>query len=291
MIEDLIKQALSVPEIGAHLTTYAGQPAVFYQQAPHDLDKAWAPVQYPRLDYNIDWQFDPERKAAGTFLLNVYCLNNQDATPPEEIGEVIKAQLKDLFLTAEGETYALAWGRTDAFEMAGEQEPVTIGVTMQFDILAFPAQLTAVPDPIEGANRWLKQHKPDAMVIGLDMMPDLYRPTAESPAIYCRLQADGSKMRTSYAMAWMTTTMAIHVFAPDVTARQTICRDLVGSLSLEAEYTMENGSPVLIQQTNINTGSDPLRMGQITFTGEYGILRKEPDYEKINHINMNRTRS
>lgn len=290
MIEDLIRAALSGPGIGDFLTTYAGEPAVFYQQAPHDLDPAWAAVQYPRMDYNVDWQFDPERKAAGALLINVYCLNNQDTAPPEEIGEAIKAQLKDLFLTADGETYAMAWGRTDAFDMGGEQEPATIGVTLQFDVLAFPYQQTAVPDPIEGANRWLKQRIPGAKIIGLDTMPALYRPTAENPAIYCRLQSDGGKMRTSYAMAWMTATMAIHVFAPDVTARQQICRDILGRLSLEAEYAMENESPVLIKQTGLNTGADPLRMGQISFTGEYGILRQEPECEKINHAIMQRRR-
>ena len=95
-------------------------------------------------------------------------------------------------------------------------------------------------------------------------------------------------MRTSYAMAWMTAAMAIHVFAPDVTARQQICRDIVGRLSLEAEYAMENESPVLVKQTGVNTGGDPLRMGQIFFTGEYGILRQEPEFEKLNHADIQR---
>lgn len=288
MIEDLIQRALSGPEIGGFLAAYAGKPAVFYQQAPHDLDKAWAAVQYPRVDYTVDWQFDPERKAAGALLVNAYSLNNQNAAPPEEIGEAIKARLKDLFLTADGETYALAWGRTDAFDMGGEQEPATIGVTLQFDVLAFPAQQTAEPDPIEGANRWIKRRNLEAKVIGLDEMPALYWPTAENPVIYCRLQADGSKMRTSYAMAWMTSAIAIHVFASNITAQQRLCRDIAGRLSLEAEYVMGNGSPVLVKQTNINAGADPLRMGQIVFTGEYGVLRQEPESERLNRAIIQR---
>ena len=288
MIEDLIYTALmESEEIADMIAVFDGEPAIFYQQAPHDMEDLWYGEQYPRIDYTVDWQFDPERKASGTLSVNVWCLNNQPITP-EEIEKHVKACFKDLFLTVDGETYSTAWNRSDAFDAGGGNEPLTIGTTITFDILAFPVQYTTIPDPIEGQNLWIKGVVPDALVIGVDGMPELLRATADEPVIYCRMIGDMSNMRNSYAVAWMVVTIGIHVFAPDTTVRQTICRRIVNALSLEGEVLLTDDSPMIIQKTTITTASDPLRTGQISVTGQYGVLRRESPCETIQSVNVTR---
>ena len=286
MIEDLIYTALmDAEDIADVVAGFDGEPAIFYQQAPNDMEEHWDGEQYPRIDYTVDWQFNPERQVAGTLIVNVWCLNNQPIAP-DEIEGYVKACLKDLFLTKDGETYSTAWNRSDAFEAGGGNEPLTVGTTITFDILAYPVQYTTIPDPIEGQNLWIKQLLPDAMVIGVDDMPELFRPTKEEPVIYCRLIGDISNMRNSYAVAWMVVTIGIHVFSTDATARQLVCREIINALSLEGEVLLTDDSPMIIQKTAITMASDPLRTGQIAITGQYGVLRKERPERVLQNVGV-----
>lgn len=293
MMEALILSALrESASIAPRLAQFGGRPAVFYQQAPHDTAGGWDAVQYPRLDYVVDWTYNPERKAAGAAQINVWCLNNGTTEPPEDIGETIREELRDLFLTDEtGEVYALEWQRTDAFEAGGQNEPLTIGVTLSFDVLAFPVQATTEPDPVEGLSDWLKTAAPEAWVVGIDTLPELCRPTAEKPVLYARLMNDGSAMRNSYAVAWMDVSMAIHVFAPDTTARQTTCRALTNRLALEGEVRLRDGSPMIMKRLTVTANANPLQQGQITAAGRYGVLRMAERGPALQHIHTARKES
>lgn len=285
MIEPLILKALRRPRaITDLLTTFKGNPAVFYMQAPTDKDAGWATLQYPRADYTVDWTYNPERKAAGAVEINVWCLNTGAMVPPEDIGEVIREELRDLFMTDDtGEVYALEWQRTDSFEAGGQNEPLTIGVTLRFDLLAFPVQATTDPDPVEGLNDWIKAAAPEAKVVGVDKLPELFRPMPDTPVIYARLGSDGSQMRNSYAVAWMDVQMPVHVFAPSTTARQLLCRQLCNALALDGECRLRDGSPMLIRSVAINASANPLRQGQLTVTGRYGVLRREQPGTLLQH--------
>lgn len=287
-MEAKIRKAIQEdPVVAPMLTTWNKQPAVFYQTAPSDKDRGWARLQYPRVDYTVDWTYNPERNTDGACQINVWCLNNGTTAYPEDIGEAIRESLRDLFITGtDGELYALEWQRTDGFEAGGQNEPLTIGVTLSFDILAFPAQQTIQPDPVEGLNSYIKAIAPTALVAGVDTLPELCRPTQDQPIVYCRLTGDLSAMRNSYAVAWMETSIAVHVFAPHPTMRQTTLRQITNRIALDGECKLADGSPLLIQRVTINTGANPLRQGQLTITGRYGVLRVPEEAPLLNHPHM-----
>lgn len=287
MIENLIYQALQgINGLSGLLAKYSDTPAIFYQQAPNDQDDGWDGLQTPRVDYMVDWQYNAERKAEGALEVNVWCSSTQEITP-EEIEPLIRVGLSELFLTDETETYAIVWARSDPFGVEGN-EPIMLGITLQFDILAFPVQYTTTPDPVEGVNLCLKQFMPNAKIIGVDTLPALCRASAEEPIIYCRLQTDESSMKNSYAVAWITTNIAIHVFADHPQARQTRCREITNILALEGEIILTDDSPMILKQLKINTSYNPLQQGQITISGQYGVLRKEDPAPIMENINLSR---
>lgn len=287
-MEALIKKALaSDPVIAPMLATWNNEPAVFYQTAPSDKDRGWSRIQYPRVDYNVDWTYNPERKNDGACQINVWCLNNGTTAYPEDIGDAIRESLRDLFITGgDGELYALEWQRTDAFEAGGQNEPLTIGVTLSFDILAFPAQQTIQPDPVSGLNAYIKAIAPDALVAGVDALPELCRPTEDRPIVYCRLAGDSSAMRNSYAVAWMDANLAVHIFAPHPSMRLMTARWITNRIALDGECKLGDGSPMLIERVAINTAANPLRQGQLTITGRYGVLRVPEEAPLLNNPHM-----
>lgn len=276
------------PEISALLATYGGRSAVFYQTAPADKAPGWNGVQYPRVDYLVDWTFDPERHTDGSLVINVWTLNNGTGAKHWTVGDAIRERLRDLFLTAKGVTYAIEWQRTDVFEAGGQAgEPLTEGETLSFDILAFPRQATTDPDPAEGMSDMVKAILPACRVVGLDELPELVKPTAEQPVVYVRTMSDGSAMRNSWAVAWMDVNLAVHVFAPDQENRISTIRALCNAMAMEGECPLRDGSPMLLKRLAIQYSANPLRQGQITVTGRYGILRQEA-FDPINHAGFRR---
>ena len=288
-VETLILEALQEDEaVSAMLARWNGSSAVFYQMAPPDTDGGWTEVQYPRVDFVTDWTYNPERQADGACQINVWCLNNGSTEAPEDVGEAVRECLRDLFLTDEdGEVYALEWQRMDAFEAGGQEgEPLTVGVTLSFDILAFPVQITTEPDPVAGLLDYIKARMPQALVVGLDQLPKLCRPTAEHPILYVRLSGDGSAMRNSWAVAWMDVTLPVHVFAPGSNLRQTLSRTLCNAMSLDGECKLRDGSPMLFRRVALSLSANPLRQGQLTLTGRYGVPWVPPEVPKLNHPHM-----
>lgn len=285
-MEKLIQSALRQDAaLGAKLARWAGKPAVFYQTAPMDTDRGWRGPQFPRVDFAADWTYDPARKTNGALAVNVWCLDTADCPSPESLGDEVRRCLTDLFLTdGAGDIYALAWQRTDAFEAGGQLgEPLTIGVTLSFDVLAFPVQVTTEPDPAQGLMDYIKGVLSEAVVVGADQLQPMTRPTAEAPLVYVRITQDGSAMRNSYAVAWMTVTAAIHVFSPDHLSRQLVCRQITNRLALDGECRLRDGSPMLIKRLALTAGADPLRQGQIMVTGQYGVLRQPEKDILLNH--------
>lgn len=285
MIESVIRKALqSIPVVGNNCAKYAGQPAVFYQTAPHDKDGQWDGIQYPRIDYAVDWSYNPERRTSGVLLIDVWCIND-GSLPPEEIGELIVAQFNDLFLTDESGTYCTVWNRTDFFDGTGN-EPKTIGVTMTFDIVAFPIQTGAEPDPVLAMMNWIKSLQPAASIIGLAEIPDIWKPTSQNPAIYVRVGGGDSSMRPSNAVTWVTQQQTIHVMCPKVQDRQKWMRMITDDMAIYQETVLSDNSPLFVKRLAYNTASNPLTQGQVTATVEYGVLRKYPDAGAIGQINI-----
>lgn len=287
-IDAIILKAIQEDEsITSKLALFDGEPAVFYQTAPPDTDSGWMGVQFPRMDFNIDWTYNPERRADGSCVFNIWCLNNGQ-TYPDDIGNALIECLRDVFFTdTDGEVYAMEWQRTDAFEAGGQDnEPLTVGVTLSFDMLAFPPQITIEPDPVAGICDYIKSRTPEALVIGIDQMEQIVKPSAEHPVIYVRLSGDSSAMRNSWAVAWMDVTLQVHVFAPGATARQMIGRILCNAIALDGECKLRDCSPMLFKRVAITLSANPLRQGQIAVTGRYGVPWIHPETPKLINPNM-----
>lgn len=282
MVENLIyKSLIDIPYIKKHGAVYNNNPAVFFQQFPHDKDGLWKNnMMFPRISYSADWSYNAERKADGNLTIEVYCLN-ESTVSPEDIAIQISGRLGDLFLTNDTGTYCLLWNRTDSFEVTGK-EPLVIGVTISFDIIAFPKQSEITPSPIWAVNHFIKEMQPKCMVIGIDEIPPIHKVDEKAPVIYARL-TETKNVKTSYAMAWQNASISIHVIAPP-DSRNSWCDAILMDLSIEREALMQNKAPYLIMGIKHRMSANPIRTGQIELTGEYGILRNIKEGTKLNNI-------
>lgn len=285
LIENLIYHALkSISYVSGNVAKYSNEPAVFYQQAPHDRDTLWNGAMFPRIVYNVDWHYNPERKTDGAMAIVVYC-NNENEVFPEEISRNIVDSLSELFLTDESGTYCLLWDRTESFDAEGN-EPVVFGTSVTFDILAFPKQESDSPCPVWAANKFIKDMQPNCILLGHDTVPAYLKATALNPILYIK-KANTSNLKTSYVMAWMSEDIMISVISESINETRQWVNTIVRGLQIEGETLMQNGSPYLITEIKENTSDDPLRTGQILVSGQYGIMRKQKEEIKLNHATFN----
>ena len=275
-LEDLVYARLTAwPELLNKLATYKGKAAVFYQSAPSDTTPSWKGAkQYPRIDYTIDMQADPERQSSGQATFNIWSIDT--GVMPEEIEPEVRKALCGIFMTPEGEPpYCLAWRRSDSFSAKNMDESANeiIGITVLFDVFAFPNQITSDPDPILAMNYFVKGWEPSATVIGHDKLTDYYEPQARAPAFYFRLASIETSDETN-TVAWMNGVIAGHVFAPTAEARLQWIRYLTDTLATRGEVIMLDTSPMTIRRLTADTGLDQLSQGQIRIQMRFGILRR-----------------
>lgn len=271
---------LSVPELQEHTADYDGKPAIFYQLLPNDKDEKWE-RWYPCVSYSVDWRYNAERKTNGYMVVDIYC-NNTSEIAPEDLAMGVIRELSELFLTEDDKsTYCFLWDNMSSFEVQ-KKEPVVTGVTVTFDIIAFPNQEASVPSPVWSVNQFIEVFQPNCVLIGHDTLPKLLKATKEHPLIYVS-KKDTKLISTSYAMAWIQETLHISVLSSDITETKKWVDALIRDLGIERETTMQNGSPFLIMQMSESSDTDPLKTGQISLIGEYGVLRKENEKVKLNH--------
>lgn len=238
-LEDLIYTRLSDPDgPAAKLARYGDAPAIFYQAAPEDTATGWnGKRQYPRIDYTVDMQANPERHSCGILTLNIWC--SEQCAPPEDLEPEVRAVMRDVFIQPdEGPPYSLAWVRSDAFEGRSQANPATLvnGITVLFDLFAFPVQETTDPDPILAINEYVKRWAPDALVIGKDTLERFQIATTDRPIFYFRL-ASLQIQRETNTVAWMDGMIAGYIYAPEETRLKWL-KALVDVLSLDGEVTM-----------------------------------------------------
>lgn len=271
---------LSVPELQEHTAYYDAKPAIFYQQLPNDKDEKWE-QWYPCVSYGVDWRYNTERKTNGYMAVDIYC-SNTSKIAPEDLAMGVIRELSELFLTEDDKsTYCFLWDNMSSFEVQ-KKEPVVTGVTVTFDIIAFPNQEASVPSPVWSVNQFIEVFQPNCVLIGHDTLPKLLKATKEHPLIYVS-KKDTKLISTSYAMAWIQETLHISVLSSDITETKKWVDALIRDLGIERETTMQNGSPFLIMQMSESSDTDPLKTGQISLIGEYGVLRKEKEKIKLNH--------
>lgn len=286
--QHLIKQS----ELEPYLTKYAGDTAVFYQEAPDDQDEFWATgSQYGRIVFYIDMQDDPQRNISGTMGVDLYCEKGTTQLP-EMIEPLLKAALDGYFFSNEHVTISASWRNTQLFS---EPTKNVIGATLTFDLMDFPNQQTTDPDPIALINDWSVSDLPtilgvkDIRVIGRDKLPAAWKPTNELPAIYWRL-GDIRKCEwipDTYNCSWQTATLWGHVMAPDNATATKIARLISNTLTIKKRLIFEDLAPLMIDRNiQIYPANDALKLGQIKLDGTYGILNIPPATHRLDKITI-----
>ena len=291
MLDDLLKnQVRNDHQMAGMLTKYNGKPAFFYQKSPMDTDAHWGvPGSFPRVDYSIDMRYDPERKVSGNMVINVWC-NVANKYMPEDIEKRLLELINGTFYTKEI-TIAAVWNHSEAFNysmpqnVGGNTSPEVVGITIFFDLMEFPEQLTTDPNPIQALNHWTKRFFPDMTVITMDTPPSVRKPTDKTPAVYWRFEGMGATDKQSYAVNWYTGQFAAHVIAKSITERNRWTKAIIEQIQLNGEVILIDGSPMFVKRIEIRHGADPLREGQIALIGQYGVLaqhRKESAQNPLN---------
>lgn len=275
-MEELIYQYLcSCEELSRDLTTWADTPAIFQTKAPDDTDESWGDgSQYPRLIFDLNMQSDAERKISGQLMIDVMCEDEAESIQVEDIEATVKGVIDGCFFSNSDLTISAQWSSSNPFEQGDDD---VIGTTLVFDVLAYPKQTTTDPDPIAATNLWIKTLYQDANVIGKDELPTTWKPTDESPAIYCSLfrLAESPRLKSTYSVDWIGAELHIYVMAPSESVRATISKQIIQILTHATRIMLNDGSPMLIDKVTDNLSADPLRTGQIVVNATYGVLTEK----------------
>ena len=184
-LEELIYSRISGAKYGSTgLASFNGAPAIFFGPCPEDTDRGWGRGrQYPRISYSLDLRGDPERQTAGTLYVDVWC--TEDGPAPEDVEPVLRAVLCGVIMAPEHDNpCSFSWQASQTFQSARETKTdKVIGVTVTFDMIAFPEQITSDPDPVLAMMKFIRDEYPEITVIGQNTLPDFTEPSEEHPAV------------------------------------------------------------------------------------------------------------
>ena len=281
MIEDVVCAALKVSTALSSLARYENAPAIFYGSAANDQEAKWGSSQYPHCIYGIQWSSSTDRMKAGQLLVDI--VSNNMSAAPEDIAEALAGEFSELFVTEGNDTYCIVWKQSDQFEVRSGEEPRVCGVTITFQMMAFPKNEAPVPDVVKGIAAWMKAKFAQVKVIGVDTLSSAWRATDNTPACYVRTEGITSQARSTYAVAWMVGSYVIHIICPSQKERVKLLTQIANLMALETSVILEDRSPFLLQRIAMRANADPLADGQLTIAGEYGVLRVEPTQPKLQH--------
>ena len=289
MIENTILKLLSENKrVADLLAKYETEPAVFYQDAANDMDPGWnGAAMYPRIDYSIEWTYNADRKRDGRLYVNIWCLNESE-TQPEDIAFFLKDDLSNIFMTDDGVAYCSIWDRMDPFDGEGK-EPKTYGITISFDVLAFPAQQHGTPDPVECVQRALKERHESLQILEYDCLPPTFTASDRAPVVYVREISSANAPLKLFGASFLDCTLKVHIIAPDPNVRRELIQAIVHEISYEHRLIMNDASPFLLDFGGIQADNeaDPLKGGQIAITGRYGMMIPDDGYRPMNKIIIN----
>lgn len=264
-------------ELSEDLTNYLNIPAVFNISAPSDEDEEWGEnTQYPRAIFELNMQDDPERKVSGQLFIDVLTENDDEnaegSVTPEELEVKVKSAVDGCFFSTNSMTISAKWSRSDSFVNTVDDK--VVGITIIFDVMAYPIQETTDPDPVKAVNLWIKTLYPNAKVIGRDTLSETWTPTDSAPAFYCRVaRISNGSIPSTYAVEWLGVDMRINVMAPSPEVRLQIIKQSTEILKAATRIMLDDGSPMMIDSITDTPGADYLKEGQIQINATYGVLR------------------
>lgn len=267
------QRAVESTALSELLATYANKPAVFYQSAAPADDPNWGDVQYPRIDYIVDMQENPARNTSGILLMNIWC-DSEHGCGPEAVESVVRGLFHCVFAQADDYPYCFGWNRSDVFDGKTDDDRTihTFGITVVFDIIAYPEQLTTYPDPIHAMNEWTHSVLPDSKVIGRDSFTGWFEPTRTAPAVYWRLAAQDFKEK-HFTHTWLEVQIEGYVYAKNSGDRLHNLGKLNQAAALLGHVPMEDTSPLFMREFDCRPHMNYLTSGQIKVTANFGIMQ------------------
>ena len=287
MIETALYQHLMASEsLRPFLATYANELAIFNQEAPSDIDGGWGRgSQYGRIVYNVDLTGDPERRISGVLLVDVLCEKGRQL--PEEVEPVVRPLIDGYFFSVETVTMAAQWRASDYFATSNEK---VVGVTLTFDLLAFPKQTTIEPDPIALINKWTSENIEGAKVIGYTELPASWKATDDNVAIYWKLSQiqKCNWIPDTYNCSWQTAVIDGFIMTESENLATSIARCISNMLTIKKRLIFDDKSPLMVDRSiSVASTHDRLRIRAITIDATYGILTPLPPRNPLNHISVN----
>ncbi|MFI3253517.1 MAG: hypothetical protein R3Y63_04145 [Eubacteriales bacterium] len=283
MIEELlVRQMVEDGYLSSVLAQYGGEPAVFYQKAPMDEDVNWSGSSFPRLQFNLDFSFDPERKQAGTLTVDIWACTVNETEDGGNLDRAIAQRLEEIisgvFYTPKtGNTLCAVWENSVAYmrkaaDLNSEISPVeTYGIAVTFDLIAFPTQDSFQPDPISALQSFAKEVFPSWKVIGLEELPEIWKPRDSEPALYWRM-AGAEMTREIFSCTWYLGQFFGHISCETVEARNRCARGILEVLRGRQDLLLEDGSFLRLTKSKFHHDGNPLSQGQIALWGEFGVL-------------------
>ncbi len=282
MIEQAIyKHLLSCSELAPYLTEYAEKTAVFFQQAPPDTDLLWRNgAQYGRIVFAIDAEGDPARAVGGRLFVDIFC------EVPELPERIVREKINGYFFTENGCTMAAQWEDSRYFTEQGD--PKVNGVTLTFSLLAFPLLTTENPDIIARFNHWTAENFPHLSVIGLDGLPEVWKPAGKSAGIYWRVTsvAPAEWIPDTWQTIWRTAILQGHIFAQDVSAASVLAHEMIFALDRAKHLVKSGETQIIIRRTRVDNSADALHTGQITVDATYAQIKHPPQADTLRHIHF-----
>lgn len=274
MFEEILWSYLSKSDdLAELLTTYNGNPAVFNQTVPNDMDEMWdAKDHYNRAVFYADMQADTERKISGTLEIDVHMIDTDNI---EHIAEVVKRLVDGYFFSGEQETIVAKWSATRYIQPENKEQ--TIAAVM-FSLIAFPCQLTSEPDPIRVINDWTRGLIPTVKLIGYDKdLPEVWKPTDDCPAVYWRNAKvyPCDRVPSVAAGGWYTVQLYAHVFTTDTAIANELATVMCQRLNRKKVLRFSDGTYMRVDNKNqLQYGADVLRIGQLSVEGDYCVLQR-----------------
>ena len=263
------------------LSRYDDEPAVFYMQAASDVDEEWAKdKQFPYVVFYMNKDANAERQTSGELLVDV-CSSPRNVAP-ERIAEQVHELLENVFFTVGRRTFNATWRKDSPFI----EEDRVQGVTVAFDLYEFTNMEAGDPDPVAAINRYAACWDEDIAVIGHTILPEIFIPTREKPAVYFRRKSFETGEQT-YTVVWVNAELAFHLFAPALEDRLMWVDQFCQHLAMCGEVTLLDGSPMFIRRVRGDAARLP-QEGQILIDVRYGILKRPRYAHTMRHAITNK---
>ena len=99
-------------------------------------------------------------------------------------------------------------------------------------------------------------------------------------------EAPANWIPDTYQTIWRTATIKGHIFSETPEIAASVARDLTVRLYAAKRLLQDGEAPIMVNRRNTTDyGADPLRTGQVTVEGTFGIIVTRGSGDTIQNIN------